>query len=248
MSAQTEPRRRRTRWLAAAALGMALGMALVAGVPGTAVAVPPPPPNPSDEELDGSRWQARERAGEVGELTNRLAWAETRLTRLRNEVARKQELANKARVDAQTAQGKAKQAKRDATDARNSSRAAGRAVHKAEKSKDRFVAGSYRQGSTMGGLSAFISSDDAGEVLERAQVLSAVSDSQLNAIADLKQARISRSNADAAARKALQVTKAKQRAAEQAERAAESAYDTAMEARQTQAARTQDLEAETNRV
>jgi cell wall-associated NlpC family hydrolase len=239
-----EVRKRRARWLAAGALGLAL----VIGAPATAVAVPPPPPNPSDEELDSSRWKARKRAGEVGQLTNRLAWAETRLTKLRSEVARKQELANKARVDAQTAQGEAKQAKLDAATARQESTSASWAVKRAEKAKDRFVAGSYRQGSTMGSLSAYLTADNAADVLERSQVLDAVGDRQLNAIEDLKQARIGKANADAAARKSLQVAQAKQRAAERAEQAAEVAYDTAIEARQTQAARTQDLEAEKEEV
>lgn len=240
MSAQTEPRRRRTKLVAAAALGLVL----VAGMPSTAFAVPPPPPNPSDDEIDSSRWQARQRAGEVGQLTNRLAWAETRLTKLRSEVARKQELANKARVDAQTAQGKAEQAEVDAKDARTASKSAGRAVKAAEKSKDHFVAGSYRQGSTMGGLSAYISADDAADVLERAAILDAVSDSQLNAIEKLRQARVAKSNTDAAARKALQVAEQRQREAEAAEQAADTAFDSAVVARKNQYSRSADLEAE----
>lgn len=237
-------RPRRMRWLAAGVLGLAL----VVATPQVALAVPPPPPNPSDEEIRESRSTARWRAGQVGQLTNRLAWAETRLTKLKSEVARKQELANKARVDAELAQTAAEQAKRDAAAARKESSAARHAVKVAEKRKDRFVSGSYRQGSTMGSLSAYLSSDDAADVLRRAQVLDALSDSQLNAMENLKQARISKANVDAAARKALQVAAAKQRKAEQAEEAASTAYDTAVEARQSQAVRTQDLEAEKERV
>lgn len=243
-----ELRRPKTRRLAAVTSWLALALVLAVAAPPAAGAVPPPPPNPSDEELDQSRSKARQRAGQVGQLTSQLARAEGRLNKLRSEVALKQELANKARVDAETAQGVAKQATSDAAGAREESTAAGRAVKAAEKAKDRFVAGSYRQGSEMGSLSAYLSADDAEDILARQQVLDAVSDSQLNALEDLKQARISKSNADAAARKALQVAQAKKRAAEQAERAAETAYDTAIEARQTQAARTQDLEAEKDRV
>src|SRR5690606_10140620 len=144
VTTQSSTHARGRRWLAA----LAVGVVLAAGHPAVGQAVPPPPPNPSDEELKSSRWQARKRAGEVGELTNRLAWATARLNRLRDEVARKQELANKARVDAQTAKDKAKQAKLAAADARNASKLAGREVKRAEEAKDRFVAGSYRQGST----------------------------------------------------------------------------------------------------
>lgn len=244
MTTHSPAQGRRRRWLAA----VAIGVVLAAGNPAVATAVPPPPPNPSDEELHSSRWQERNRANKVGELTNRLAWAQSRLNRLRDETARKQELANKARVDAQTAKDKAKQAKLAAADARNASKLAGREVKRAEEAKDRFVAGSYRQGSTMGGLSAYLSSDNPAEVLERAQVLSAVSDSQLDAIAELKKARIAKANADAAARKALQVAKQRQAEAEEAEQAAKQAFDAAVEARKSQYSRTADLQAEKERL
>ncbi|WP_286901746.1 NlpC/P60 family protein [Thermocrispum sp.] len=244
MTTQSSTHARGRRWLAA----LAVGVVLAAGHPAVGQAVPPPPPNPSDEELKSSRWQARKRAGEVGELTNRLAWATARLNRLRDEVARKQELANKARVDAQRAKEKAAEAKREAKNARNASRAAARKLAMAEQAKDEFVAGSYRQGSTIGGLSAYLSSDNPGEVLARAQVLSAVSASQLDAIEKLKKARIAKANADAAARKALQVAEQRKAEAEEAERAAQAAFTEAVEARKSQYSRTAELQAEKQRV
>ena len=79
-------------------------------------------------------------------------------------------------------------------------------------------------------------------------MLSAVSDSQLNAIAKLKQARQAKSNADASARMALQVAEERQQQAEAAEQAAATAFDTAVTARQTQYSRTADLESEKEEV
>lgn len=235
---------RKTKWLVAGSVALAF----VVATTGTAVAVPPPPPNPSDSELNDSRSQERERAGQVGQLTNQLARAEDRLAKLRNEVSRKLELANKARVDAETAQGVADQAKRDAEASRKESDAAGSAVAAARARMDKFVAGSYRQGSSVGSLSAYVTSDSTKDVLDRAQLLEAVSNSHLNALEEVKQARQEKANADAAARKALEVAKAKERAAVQAKRTADSAYATAADARKSQVARTSELEADRDTV
>jgi hypothetical protein len=88
-----------SRWAAVSALSVAL----VFGAGGTAIALPPPPPNPSDSEINESRAEERARAGEVGQLTNDLANAESRLADLQAEVALKLEEANKAMVDMQAA-------------------------------------------------------------------------------------------------------------------------------------------------
>lgn len=229
---------RRKRFVVAGSIGLAL----VLGVTGTATAVPPPPPNPSDSELDAGRVEERERAGQVGTLTNRLARAEDQLAKLRNEVARKLELANKARVDMATAQDAAVTAKREAESARKESVAAGAGITNARERLDQFIAGSYLQGSTIGSVSAYIGSDSPSDVLARSSMLEAVGESHLNALEGMRRARLEKANADAAAREALQVAKEKQLAAEQAKRTADTAHDTAVTARQSQAARTQQLE------
>ncbi|MQA63223.1 MAG: hydrolase [Actinophytocola sp.] len=211
---------------------------------GTAVAVPPPPPNPSDSEISESREEARERAGQVGQLTNRLAKAEGRLSSLRDEVARKLELANKARVDAEAADAVAKQAKRDAETARRESGAASDAITAAQDKMDEFVAGSFQQGSEMGSVSAYVTSDNPKDVMLRAQMLDAVSKGHLNAMEALRQARVEKSNADAAARKAVTVAEEKKREAEEAKRSAASAHETASAAQRSQAKQTKTLEAD----
>ncbi|MPY98230.1 MAG: hydrolase [Actinophytocola sp.] len=245
MSAQQrgEQRKRGKRKHAAAAgwvAAVAAGLAFVLGA-SPAVAVPPPPPNPSDSELDESRDTARDRANEVGKLTNQLAEAEDKLASLKDEMARKLELANKARVDAEEAANAAEQARLDAERAREAAATAGRAVDTAREETEEFVAGSYQQGSKMGSLSAYVTSSSPEEVLLRAQLIEAVSSKQLDALDDLSTARVAKSNADAAARKSVEVAEAKQREAEQAKQAARKAYQSAVDARASQASRAEEF-------
>lgn len=235
---------RLSRWMVAGSLGLAL--ALFAS--GTAVAVPPPPPNPSDSEIDSSRAKARQRAGQVGELTSELAEAENKLAQLRDQVALKLELANKALVDMQRAQDAASAAKREAEQARRESMAAADDIEKARARVDRFVAGSYQQGSTIGSMSAYLGSRSPDDLLARAQMLEAVGGAELNALEGVRRARIEKANTDAAARKAVEVAQAKQVAAEQAKRGADVAHTAAVEARGSQAQQTAALESDRDRV
>jgi len=223
-------------WVAA----VAAGLVFVLGA-GTAVAVPPPPPKPSDSEIDASREAVQDRASQVGELTNQLAEAEGRLSDLQNQVGLKLELANKARVDAENAATAAERAQDRAAQASSQAALAAKAVDAAHKKADEFIAGSYQQGSRMGSLSAFMTSNNAQDVMLRSQLLDALSETKLDAIAELRSAQVKKSNADAAAREALQVAEAKRREAEQARQAARTAYATAVDARASQAAQAREL-------
>jgi cell wall-associated NlpC family hydrolase len=224
-------------------LALTMACLMIAGS-GTAVAVPPPPPNPSDSELDASRRTADAKAGAVGRLTNQLAKAESRLANLRDEVALKLEEANKARVDMQAAQDAASQAERDAIAARSASDAAAAAIESARSALDSFVASSYQQGSTIGSMSAYLGADSPKNLLGRAQLLDAVSGSQMDALESMQRARTAKANKDAAARAALEIAKQKQAEAEQAKAIADAAQETAVQAQQNQAAQTAELESE----
>ncbi|HVV10635.1 MAG TPA: C40 family peptidase [Amycolatopsis sp.] len=226
----------------------ALAIAAVLGTAGTANAVPPPPPNPSDGEISSSQADANAKAGQVGQLTNQLAEAESRLSDLQSDVELKMEQANKALVDQQTAQDAATQAQADADAARKESDAAANQIEVAQQQLDAFIAGSFQQGSTMGSISAYISSTSPKDMLARAQLLSSVSGSQLNALEMMQQAQTDKSNKDAAARAALELAQQKQAAAEQAKLDADSAQAAAEQAQQGQAARTAELEANKNSV
>ncbi|WP_199542530.1 NlpC/P60 family protein [Prauserella sp. PE36] len=226
----------------------ALALVALLGTAGGGLAVPPPPPNPSDSELEASRDQANARAGEVGQLTNQLAEAESRLMALQAEVELKMEQANKARVDMQLARDAADQAERDAAAARTEADAAATAIEAARADLDQFVAGSYRQGSTIGSIGAYLGSDSPDDLLARAQLLEAVSGSQLDALEGMQRAQIEKSNKDAAARQALQLAQQRRTEAEQAKVAADQAEVAAIEAQQGQATRTGEIEAEKSRV
>jgi len=214
------------------------------GITGTSAAVPPPPPNPSDSEIDSSRRAAESGAAEVGVLANQLAEAEARLTALQDDVEVKLEDANKALVDLQAAQDAAGQAERDAETARRMADSASLAVESARQNLDRFVAASFQQGSTLDSISAYVGAENPRDLLARAQMLTAVSQSQFNVLEDLQRAQTEKGNADAAARAALQVAQQRQADVTQAKAGADTALAAAVQAQQSQVTRAGQLEAD----
>ncbi|GLW94133.1 NlpC/P60 family protein [Actinokineospora globicatena] len=218
-------------------------VALVSAMTTTAVAaaVPPPPPNPSDAELEGSRASAKEKAGEVGRLTNQLAEAESKLMRLQAEVEAKLEDANKALVDLHAAEDAAAAARSDADAARRESAGADKAVGDARQLLDDFAAGSYKQGTTVGSLTAYLGAKSPEDLLDRAHLLNAVSGSELDALDNMERARTQKANADSRARAALNVATRRQTEAEEAKRVADEATATAQRAQQDQLARSRQL-------
>jgi cell wall-associated NlpC family hydrolase len=232
---------RRTRVTSVVTAAMTLAMALG---PGMAAAVPPPPPNPSDSDLNNGRTDAKAKADAVGTLTNRVAEADTKLLDLQAQVELKMEQANKALVDLQTAQDVARQAKADADAAAREADGAQQTVDDARKTLDEFAAGSYKQGSTIGSVSAYLGAKSPEDLLARAQLLNAVSGSQLNALDNIEKARVVKANKDSTARAALELAKAKQAAAEQAKRTADAATASAQQAQRDQVAKAAKLMAD----
>ncbi|HEX6357787.1 MAG TPA: NlpC/P60 family protein [Actinophytocola sp.] len=208
---------------------------------GTAVAAPPPPPNPSDDQLSGSQAEANSKATRVGQLTSEVAQAEALLAQLQAEVELKMEDANRALVDLQIAQDAAAQAQADAVAAKAAADSAGQEIVDARKALDEFAAGSYKQGMTLGSLSAFLGSKSPDDLLARAQLLEAVGSSQLDALDGLEVARTEKANLDSAAREALDLANQKQAAALSAKQAADAAMAAAQHAQNNQAAATQQL-------
>ncbi|MGW5051798.1 NlpC/P60 family protein [Actinokineospora sp. NPDC004072] len=223
--------------------GVVVALLLVVVTAGTAVAVPPPPPNPSQSEIDASRQAARDKAGEVGRLTNQLAQAEARLMDLQAEVEAKLEDANKALVDLQTAQDAARRARADADAAAREAQGAARAVEQARQVLDDFAAGSYKQGSTVGSITAYIGASSPEDLLARAQLLNAVGGSALDALAELERVQTVQANKDSLARAALAAAEQAEADAEQAKAAADAAMAGAQQARRDAAAKTAELEA-----
>ncbi|GAA2352598.1 NlpC/P60 family protein [Saccharopolyspora halophila] len=234
-----EPRTRSARRIGVIALFGVLGLVL----PIAAQAAPEPPDNPTDAEIQAGREAARESAGKVGELANRLAEADERLVALQAQVERKMEEANKARVDLRRAEDAHARALSMARAARGEANAAGDRIEAQRKRLDEFAASSYRQGSRVGSATAYIGSKSPGELLERASLLDAISDSQLDVMDDLQRARIEKVNKDSLARAALEEAEAKKKAADEARAAAEAAQRAAIEARSGQVAESRRLEA-----
>ncbi len=233
-------RTRGVRALAAVTLAVVVGLAL----PGTGTSVPPPPDNPSDSDIQAGRDAARRGAGEVGELANRLAEADARLTELQAQVETKLEDANKARVDLQRAERAQQRAQQAAQAAAVDASAASQQVDRQRGRLDEFVAASYRQGSKVGSVTAFIGSTGPQDVLERASLLDAISRRQLDVLDDLQRARVDKANKDSLARKAVADAEATRRAADRARDAAEAAQQEAIAARSDEQARSQRLEAD----
>lgn len=216
---------------------------LTAILTGTAAAVPPPPPNPSDAEISASRAEADAKAARVGELTGRLTQAESRLQELQDDVSYKRELANKARVDLQTAISEVEAARREASAARVQADAAAKAVEESRRALDEFAAASYAQGSTVGSFSAYFGAKSPEDLLARAQLLEAVSSAGLNQLEQVTRDQGTAANLDATARAAVRKADAKQAAADEAKKVADRAQQVAIEAHTAQAAATAELQA-----
>lgn len=211
---------------------------------GTAVAVPPPPPNPSDDQLAGSKKDADAKATRVGQLASQVAQADAQLAQLQDDVELKMEEANRALIDLQTAQDEATQAKADADAARYAADSAAKDIVDARKALDDFAAGSYKQGTTIGSVSAYFGTKSPEEFLQRGSLLEAVASSSLNALDEMQLARTDKANKDSAARLALDIANQKQAAAMSAKSAADAATAAAQRAQDGQAAAAAQLQAQ----
>lgn len=205
---------------------LALAVAPVTG----AAQTPPPPPNPSGEELEAGQDGAAAAAREVGALANRVAEAGAALDAAQAELARTYEAATQAMRERDAARAVADAAQAVADSTRAQAQTAGVEVREAQRQLDTFVAASYRQGSLVGSVAGFLGADDPEDLLARAEFLGAVGSARLDALEDLRRARIDKVNQDSAARAALAEARERERAAAAAKVASDTAYDTAVAA------------------
>ncbi|MET0966816.1 MAG: excalibur calcium-binding domain-containing protein [Nakamurella sp.] len=196
-------------------------------------AVPPPPENPSDEQIQDSQQQAAAAAAEVGRLAGLVSKTEGDIERLKNDMELKAEQANKAAVDLQVAQSDAAAALSASHQAQADADAASQAIVDAKNKAAAFAAASFRQGSVLGSMSAFMGAGSATELLQRQELLGQMSDSQLNVIANLESTRTQKANLDSAARAALDAANASQARADEAKTAADTARQQAAESLQS---------------
>src|SRR3954470_9395909 len=208
-----------------------LAILLVCTFAAPAVAVPPPPPKPSDQDIQDSRTSRDSKASEVGELTNKLAEAETRLTDLQAAVELKMEDANKALVDLDSARSAADKARADADATRREADAASAVIERIRREVDDFAAASFRQGTTVGSISAYLGATSPQDLLDRSALLNVVSASQLDVLDRIQRARVDRANKDSLARAAVNLANEKEAAAAKAKATADAATRAAEDAR-----------------
>src|SRR6476469_4215912 len=233
---RAHPRGRRPSRLArllatafATAISGLLAVALIIGIAVPAGAVPPPPVNPSDQQIQDSQQQAASSSAEVGRLAGLVTKTEGDIERLKNDMELKAELANKAAVDLQVAQSDAAAALSTSQQAQADADAAGQAIVDAKAKAAAFAAASFRQGSVLGSVSAFMGAGSATDLLQRQELLGQMSGSQLNVIGNLESTRTHKANLDSAAPSALDSANAAQQRADEAKVAADAAQQQAQE-------------------
>ncbi|WP_243787810.1 NlpC/P60 family protein [Saccharopolyspora gloriosae] len=224
--------------------GLVLASAMALALPVAAGSAPEPPVRPGDGEIQTQRDRVGDRADRVGELTQRLAESETRLTDLGAQVELAMEDANKARVDLARAERARMRAEQVAAGANGQAGAAAGEVERQRSRLDEFAAGSYRQGSKLGSLTAYVGARGPDDLIDRAELLDTVGRSQLDVLDDLERAHIDRVNKDSLARQALQDAAASRSAAADAKGRADAAENAAISARAEQAGKAARLEVE----
>ncbi|ORI22718.1 invasin [Rhodococcus sp. 1168] len=225
-------------------VGAGMVVALISGASGTAVAVPPPPPNPSDSDIAAAGSAVEQQLGAVGSLINQVASANQQLAQLDADVAIKREDVNKALVDLQNARDAADVAAQLVVVAQQALTDAGVRIQAAQQKFNDFAVSSYTQGTGVASVSSFLGSSGPDDILDRAQVLKVLSNSQ-NAVLDgLQRARTEQANRDSAARESKQRADAATSTAEAKKAETEEAIATARAALQAQAEQKAAIESE----
>lgn len=217
-------------------------MLTLVGHPGIGHALPPPPPNPSDDDLKNSQAHVNATATRVGQLANQVAQADAALLASQSQVELRHEQANKALITDQAAQAALASATLRADSARAESDAAAQQIVVAQRDLDDYAAASFRQGSTVGSLSAFLGSKSPKDLLARAELLDAVGGAQLHAVDNMRRTRVDAANKDSQTRAALAAAQAAKQTAADAKNAFDTAYHVAIATEAAQAAQSKALE------
>jgi len=215
-------------------------LALV-GHPAIGHALPPPPPNPSDDDLKNSQAHVNATATRVGQLANQVAQADAALLASQSQIELRREQANKALINEQAAQAALAAATLRADNARAEADAAAEQIAVAHRALDEFAAASFRQGTTVGSLSAFLGSKSPKDLLARAELLDAVGGAQLHAVDNMQRVRVDAANKDSQTRAALAAAQTAKQTAAEAKDAFDTAYRVAIDTETAQAATSKAL-------
>ena len=201
-------RRRSSRRLRVALVGVVAGAALVAPV-APALALPPPPPNPTDAQLGSAQAEKEAAAAEVGRLAGLVAAAEGELER----VGVLAEAAGAAYLEAEEMLAVAQAA---AAETAAELLAAAEAVAASEARIATFSRDTYMNGGSLSSGAALLDSEGPGELIQRAAILDYVAENQVDVLSELEVAKVAQANADSAARAARDQMAAAEEAAEAA--------------------------------
>ena len=191
-------------------------------------AVAAPPPNPSNGQIAAAQAAKSALAQQVGLLAAQAAQMQTRLQQLiaqRELAEQKVALALSQLADAKAA----------AVTAAHNVQVAEDNVVKAQANFIGYVQASYESGGVDGTTGTLLTASDPNVLLQQGALQQYQASHELTAVGDMQRAGVAKSNADAAARLAVQ----KQSAAADAAKAAESAAEQAVAAAQQQQAQLQ---------
>jgi cell wall-associated NlpC family hydrolase len=175
-------------------------------------AVPTPPPNPSDGQISAAQSAKDALASKVGALSGQIAQAENELYVLKGK-------AEQAEQKAAYAQSLLQQAKVKATKARRAVAAAKSEVDHAHAQFVEYIQATYMSGDVEGAAGSLLTADDPSALLEQSSLEQYQAQHHADAVGRLERATVSRSNAEASAKAAVQQQTelaARARAAQQA--------------------------------
>jgi cell wall-associated NlpC family hydrolase len=175
-----------------------------------------PPPNPSDQQITAAQAAKNDLGAQVGQLSAQVTALQTKLNQLRasaelaeQKVAQAIEKLQKAQQAADLAQTEVKQAQSDVVAAR--------------QDLSDFIRSTYMLGPAIGTTAVLLTATDPDSVLQHGSYVHYAAEHQLTAIGTMNRATIAKSNADAAARGAVQVQAGAEAAAETAKTNADAA-------------------------
>lgn len=189
-----------------------------------------PPPNPTNGQIQRAQNQKSQLADQVGQLTARVAT----LTEQANQLEAEKELAEQK---AALAISKLDQAKTTAKQTAQDALVAEQKVQQAQREFVEYAQASYMSGGVQGMTGTLLTADDPNTLLQQSALQGYQASHQLGAIDNLQRATVGKSNADAAARKAVQDQTKAAAAAQQAVDDAAAAVSAA-QAQQAQLAQT----------
>lgn len=209
--------RRRLHRLTAFGATLATAVGLLLAVPPAAHGLPSdPPPNPTDGQISAAQQQKNSLAAQVGALGGKIAQAQAELRALEGKRELAEQKVALAVSELRDAQAAAVQARARVQQAQHS-------VRQAHVRFVQYLQASYMDGATNSTAGSLLTATDPTALLDQSSLQQYQAENKLDAIGNLQRATVVKSNADAAARQAVQDIAAKAAAARRAKQAADAA-------------------------